>query len=82
MVLRKRPDLTPSAQELERVDTGDQREWAALRQQAGSALREAAWRTAQLQEYAESRSWRLTKPLRRIGARLRQLRGQKTGVSV
>ena len=68
-------------QELERADRSDEREWAALRQQAASALREAAWRTAQLQIYAESRSWRLTKPLRAIGALARRLR-QNTGVSV
>jgi SAM-dependent methyltransferase len=73
LVMRRRPESI-TIEELERVDIADEREWAALRQQAGSLRREAAWFGEQLNVYANSRSWRLTAPLRAIGEQLRRRR--------
>jgi SAM-dependent methyltransferase len=74
LVLRKR-SVSIASEQLERVDVADEREWAALRQQAGSLGREAASLRRQLNVYANSRSWRLTAPLRAIGEWVRRLRG-------
>jgi len=74
VVLRKRPGSI-SVEELERIDRADQREWTALRQQADSLSRDSAWLRTQLDVYAGSRSWKITAPLRRVGERLRRLRG-------
>jgi SAM-dependent methyltransferase len=74
LLLRKRPASVTVA-ELERVELADEREWAALRQQAGSLRREAMWLNKQLNVYANSRSWKLTAPLRAIGEQVRRLRG-------
>jgi SAM-dependent methyltransferase len=74
LVLRKRP-VAITVQELERVDIADEREWAALRQQAGSLRREAAELGEQLNVYANSRSWKLTAPLRAIAEQVRRRRG-------
>jgi SAM-dependent methyltransferase len=73
LVLRKR-SVSITAEELERADIGDEREWAALRQQAGSLRREAAWVGEQLNVYANSRSWKLTAPLRALAVQVRRWR--------
>lgn len=74
LLLRKRPQAI-TVEELERVELTDEREWAALRQQAGSLRREAVGLNKQVNVYANSRSWRLTAPLRAIAVQLRRLRG-------
>jgi SAM-dependent methyltransferase len=74
LLLRKRPGSVTVA-ELERVELADAREWAALGQQARSLRREAMGLNEQVNVYANSRSWKLTAPLRAIAVQLRRLRG-------
>ena len=76
MVLMRRRDTHPTPEELERIDPQDEREVLALRhnlrqvQREGVAVREA--QAAQLSAFEQSRSWRLTRPLREIDRRLKQ----------
>jgi SAM-dependent methyltransferase len=75
VAMRKR-DVKPTPEELERIDPHDERELLALRhnlrqvQREGVLVREA--HEAQLRAFEQSRSWRLTRPLRGLGRRLRR----------
>jgi SAM-dependent methyltransferase len=67
MVLARPRSRAPSRAELERIDPGELREIAALRHNIRQLQRESA---AIRESFESSRSWRLTVPLRRLGARL------------
>jgi SAM-dependent methyltransferase len=75
-VLMRRRDVSPTPDELERVDPADERELRALRhnlrqvQREGVLVREA--HAAKLREYEQSASWRLTRPLREVVRRFRR----------
>jgi SAM-dependent methyltransferase len=65
----------PTVDELERIDPAEPREVTALRHNVRQLQREAADARAELAGYANSRSWRVTAPLRRIiGRRSRAAR--------
>jgi SAM-dependent methyltransferase len=74
LVLRKRRPSV-SVKELETVDLANEREWSALRQERNTLVRDAAWLRNQVDSYAGSRSWKLTAPLRRVGALMRREQG-------
>jgi SAM-dependent methyltransferase len=71
IVARPLPGAAPSRAELERVDPADTREHAALAHNIRQLHRAGAELEASVRaEYEQSRSWRLTAPLRRLaGAR-------------
>jgi SAM-dependent methyltransferase len=75
VAMRKR-DVSPTPEDLERIDPHDERELRALRhnlrqvQREGVLVREA--QEARLRTFEQSRSWRLTRPLRGLGRRLRR----------
>jgi SAM-dependent methyltransferase len=77
VAMRKR-DVSPTKEDLERIDPCDDREVLALRhnlrqvQREGAAVREA--HAAELHMFEQSRSWRLTRPLRGVAQRLRRAR--------
>jgi SAM-dependent methyltransferase len=66
VVMRKRPGVF-TIEELERVEPGEPRELAALRQNLASMRREVARHSV----YLRSRSWKLTAPLRALARTLR-----------
>jgi SAM-dependent methyltransferase len=66
VVMRKRL-VTLSIEELERPEPDEPREFRALRANIASLSTELRWHTV----YINSRSWRLTAPLRAVGRRLR-----------
>ena len=71
IVARPLAGAAPSPAELERVDPADTREHAALAHNIRQLHRAGAELEASVRaEYEQSRSWRLTAPLRRLaGAR-------------
>jgi SAM-dependent methyltransferase len=75
-VLMRRRDVSPIPEELERIDPRDEREVRALQhnlrqvQREGVLVREA--HAARLREYEQSRTWRLTRPLRGVARRFRR----------
>ncbi|HLW96525.1 MAG TPA: class I SAM-dependent methyltransferase [Solirubrobacteraceae bacterium] len=66
VVMRKRPG-TFTVEELERWETDEPRELAALRHNVTSLRGEGEELRAAIRVYESSRSWRLTKPLRGLG---------------
>jgi SAM-dependent methyltransferase len=77
VVARPRPDA-PTRAELERIDPHEPREIAALQHNIRQLRRESAAGDAEgarvARSFERSRSWRLTAPLRRAGARVRRWR--------
>ena len=75
VVLRRR-DLTPTPEDLERIDPRDERELRALRHNVRQVQREGVLvqqaHAAELRELEQSRSWRLTRPLRELGRLLKR----------
>jgi SAM-dependent methyltransferase len=75
VVLRRR-DVTPTPEELERIDPRDERELRALRHNLRQVQREGVLvqqaHAAELRELEQSRSWRLTRPLRALGRLLKR----------
>jgi hypothetical protein len=73
VVARPRP-VAPSRAELERIDPAEAREITALRHNIRQLQRESAAASAEaariIESFERSRSWRLTEPLRRLGARV------------
>ena len=61
--------MTPTPDTLEAVDPGEPREVTALQHNLRQLQREAADARAELAGYANSRSWRVTAPLRAITSR-------------
>jgi SAM-dependent methyltransferase len=76
VVAMRRRDLSPTPEDLARIDPSDEREIRALRhnlrqvQHEGMRVREA--HAAELRALEESWSWRLTRPLRRVGGLLKR----------
>jgi hypothetical protein len=64
----------PTVEELERIDPGEPREVTALQHNLRQVQREAADARSELAGYANSRSWRVTAPLRAITRRSRAAR--------
>jgi SAM-dependent methyltransferase len=63
LVMRKRAG-SPTTRELEAPETGEEREWAALRQNIASLSREGIELNRRLRVAYSSKSWKLTAPLR------------------
>ena len=64
-------DVTPTPELLEAIDAGEPRELAALQHQIRQLRRESALLAQTVDEYEDSLSWRLTRPLRDLRGRLR-----------
>jgi hypothetical protein len=69
--MRKRSG-TLSPADLERAEPDEPRELAAAQRNVASLRREVERQTAEIRNFATSRSWRLTKPLRMIARMLRE----------
>ena len=69
VVTMRRRDVRPTPQELERIDPHDEREIRALRHNLAQVQREGIeirkGHAAELRALRQTRSWRLTRPLRR-----------------
>jgi SAM-dependent methyltransferase len=76
LVTMRRRDVSVTPEDLERINPGDERELVALRhnlrqvQREGVLVQEA--HAAELRALEQSRSWRLTRPLRGVGQLLRR----------
>ncbi len=70
LVMRKRA-VSITTTELERLEEGEPRELAALRANLASLRHEVEDKAAAIRIYENSRSWRLTAPLRAIARRAR-----------
>jgi SAM-dependent methyltransferase len=73
VVMRRRPG-TVTAAELERCDPDEPRELAALRENVASLSREITEHTTRFKVHVSSRSWKMTAPLRKVGAATRRWR--------
>jgi SAM-dependent methyltransferase len=75
VVMRKR-EVSPTPEDLERIDPHDERELRALRHNLRQVQREGvmvrAAHEAQLRALEQSKSWRVTRPLRGLGRLLKR----------
>jgi hypothetical protein len=75
VVMRKR-EVSPTPEDLERIDPHDERELRALRHNLRQVQREGvmvrAAHEAQLHALEQSKSWRVTRPLRGLGRLLKR----------
>jgi SAM-dependent methyltransferase len=72
ILVARRRSQRPTRAELEAPEADDPREWAALERQIDSLRSDVVLRMEQIRTYANSRTWRLTEPLRRLARRIRR----------